>query len=167
MTKTYPPGSFKRTQNKLSIWFNSTTNSQRTHWVYSWEHCDQIDGHILKEISMSGSGSLWAHLEQICERTLKVFSKSGSWVHWWVLSEQIQNLPTDPIKIKMVGKFWKNSQLTWWVKCRQIVHKLSKNSQFACQVRPPLPPVRGRQVLYRPHIEEIWQGFEGWVEERH
>jgi len=34
-----------------------------------------------------------------------------------------------------------NSQLTHWAKWEQIDHKLSTNSQFACQVRPPLLPV--------------------------
>jgi len=43
-----------------------------------------------------------------------------------------------------------NSQLTHWAKWEWIDYKLSTNSQFACQVRPPLPPVIGPrpQCLY-------------------
>ena len=39
-----------------------------------------------------------------------------------------------------------NSQLTHWAKWEQIDHKLSTNSQFACHVRPPLPPVYACQA---------------------
>jgi len=69
----YPVGSFQKTHNKLSMWFNFTTNSQRTHWVYGWVHCDQIARYSLKELSMSGSDTLWVHFDQNCERT--------QWVH--------------------------------------------------------------------------------------
>ena len=79
--------------------------------------------------------------EQNCQRTQVVHSKDTWWVIWQVSFEQTHNLPTDQIEIKVVGKFWKNSQLTHWAKWEQIDHKLSINSQFACQVRPPLPPV--------------------------
>ena len=43
-----------------------------------------------------------------------------------------------------LGEFFqKNPALTHQVKCERIVYKLSKNSQYAPWVRPPLPPVSG------------------------
>ena len=60
----------------------------------------------------------WAHFDQICERTLRVLSKGGSGVHWWAISEQIQNLPTDPIKIKVVSTLRICPPFTCWAKYR-------------------------------------------------
>ena len=49
------------------------TNSQRTHQVYSWVHCGWILGNFLKELSMSGSGTLRAHFDQIMKELSEFF----------------------------------------------------------------------------------------------
>ena len=94
-------------------WEFVVSSLKRTHWVC----CGQIDGHSLKELSMSGSGTLWTHFAQNCERTQGVHSKNTHWAMWWVFFEHVHNLPTNYIEIKVVSKFWKNSQLTCWIKC--------------------------------------------------
>ena len=43
--------------------------------------------------------------------------------------------------IKVVGNFQKNSQLAHWVSGGQFGYKITKKSQFAPWVLPPLPPV--------------------------
>ena len=50
------------------------------------------------------------------------WSNEGMEALWWILLKLTHNFPTDPIKIKVVGK-------------------LRTYSQFTCQVRLPLPPV--------------------------
>ena len=40
----------------------------------------QISGYILKELSMSGSGTKEAYFDLICERNWWVLSKSTPWV---------------------------------------------------------------------------------------
>ena len=39
---TYPPSFFQRTHKELNMWLNFTMNSQRTHWVCDWVHCDHM-----------------------------------------------------------------------------------------------------------------------------
>jgi len=155
LIKTYPGGSFKSIHNKLSIWFNFTTNSQRTHWVYGLGYSGQISGYILKELSMSGSSTGRVYFDQIYERIHRVLSKSylmGSfktyqplthWSHQDQSGEYIENLPT----ICPLGKVWVN------------FFKTLKNSQCACQARPPLPPV---WVLHwaLSMTECLWWGAE-------
>ena len=95
LPKTYLAGSFKHFQKKLSIWFNFTMNSQKTHWVYGWVCYGQSAGYFLKELSMSGSGIWWAHFDQIYEWNHQPFSKRNSWN-------------------SLMGSFKTYSQLTYW-----------------------------------------------------
>ena len=123
-----PVGSFQRTHNKLSMWFNFTINSQRTHWVYSWVHCDQITRYILKELSMSGSDTLWVHFDQNRERTQWVHSQNTCWVIWWVHFEFDHN-------------WWVSFKRTLNLPAGQSVSKLLKNSQQTHNVLSWCSPV--------------------------
>ena len=118
----YPLGLFQYNQRESSIWFNFPTNSQRTHWVYGWVHCGQINGYFLKELFVSGSGTWWALFERNSQRT------------HWVLSKSY-------LVGTLVGTFEKYPPLTHWVKVGQIVSEPSMYSAWTHWVIDPLPPV--------------------------
>jgi hypothetical protein len=72
-------------QSQFTQWvhFDGTTvNSQFTHWVQGWTHCDHIKEDFVKEPSVSGSRTLWTHFEQICQRNLWVLSQVSHWANW-------------------------------------------------------------------------------------
>ena len=118
----YPLGLFQYNQRESSIWFNFPTNSQRTHWVYGWVHCGQINGYFLKELFVSGSGTWWALFERNSQRT------------HWVLSKSY-------LMGTLVGAFEKYPPLTHWVKAGQIVSEPTICSTWTHWVIDPLPPV--------------------------
>ena len=97
-------------------------NSQRTHWVYGWVHCGQIDGYFLKELFVSGSGTWWALFERNSQRT------------HWVLSKSY-------LVGTLVGTFEKYPPLTHWVKVGRIVSEPTMYSAWTHWVIDPLPPV--------------------------
>jgi len=117
LLKTYPVGSFKTFQKKLSIWLNFTTNSQRTHWVNGWVQYGQIAGYFVKEVMVSGSGTWWAHFDQIIKEPTGYFQTRAHRVLWWVLLKLTHHLPSDPIKIKVVGTLRIYPPFTHRVKC--------------------------------------------------
>ena len=65
----------------------------------------------------------------------------------------------------LAGFFWTNSQLTHWAKWEWVDYKLSTNSQFACQVRPPLPPVKTRAQTTRGNDKDNGNDKDGWWDE--
>ena len=77
-------------------------------------------GNILKEITISGSGSEWWHCEQHCERNQWVHSKSPHQMPWWIHSERNQHVPTACIVIESTFTFWKKSPCIWWILCEWI-----------------------------------------------
>ena len=59
-----------------------------------WILCGHIAGHILKELSLSGSGIYWIHCKQNHERNQGVLLQSTQWPLWWVLLQCAQHGPT-------------------------------------------------------------------------
>ena len=67
----YPVGIYQRTHKELTMWLNFTTNPQRIHQIPTgyilitwWVLFEKA----LKELKMSGTGTLQAHYEVIFER---------------------------------------------------------------------------------------------------
>jgi len=129
----YPPG---------ILWMNplgSLTILFKTYpqfaWATHWEFFHKIPSNLTT-----------IYLVRSFQRTHNKLSKNSLsmwvsilWLNFWAFLERTFN---EWLR-KVVGKFWTNSQLTHWAKWEQIDHKLSTNPQFACQIRPPLPPVSG------------------------
>ena len=109
LTETCPVGSFKSFQNKLSHWFNFTTNSQWAHWVYDWICCSHIVGTFWKN-------SQW--VAQVCARPIE--NKL-----WKNPRSSFKGLP-----YRYIDGFFQNTFKTYppgmrWVNCLKTLNKLT------------------------------------------
>ena len=108
---------------------------KETQWICSWANLRQF----MKELLMSGLDMLWTNYE----RNPRVLWKNTHWINWWVLWDQIQNLPIDQSVIKVVGTFRTNSKFAPWIFGEQITQLFSICSQCIHWVNGGLPPVPG------------------------
>jgi len=121
-------------------WEFVVSSLKRTHWA----HCGHTFGYFLKELSMSGSGTLWVHFDQNSQNTC--------WVIWWAHFEFDLNVPTNHIEIKVVSKFLKKLSTYLlakvWVNSLKTLNKLT---MYLPGMTPSAPSGNGSCTPTRCH----------------